>query len=62
MNRWIINFDNEMDEASPFLPLVPLSSNINKDTISDQILAEDQWEIVFYDSCCLHSHLGSHQW
>ena len=54
--------DNEMDDVWPFFPFIPLSSDINENTISGQVLAENQWKIVFYDSRRLHSYLRSHQW
>ena len=61
MDKWYLDKkinDNWMDDASPFLPLVPLPSDINENAISSQARPEDQREIVFYDSCRLHPHLG----
>ena len=49
--------DGELDDASPFLPLVPLPSDINENAISSQARAEHQRKIVLYDSCRLHPHL-----
>ena len=42
----------------PFLPLVPLSSDINENAIPGQVLAENQRKIVLDDPGGLHPHLG----